>query len=100
LPFNPRSITTHQASLSLLFRPGKRKLNHFVQVMVALCLGAFAAGCLIRGAMTGRMFCFFSLMMFGDASRKGNPAWFWAYGLINVVTVLAGLLTLSYSAIP
>jgi len=63
-------------------------------MMVAACLGAFAAGCLIRGAMTGRMFCFASLVMFGDVSRKANPAWFWFYGAINAVTLLASLLTL------
>lgn len=55
--------------------------------------GLFAAFCLVRGFVTGRMFAFWSLALFGDAIRKQNPIWFWVYAAINLVIVLSVTLT-------
>lgn len=65
-------------------------------VVLAGYLGfaAFAGYCLVRGFATGRMFAIWSLTLFGDASLKGNPVWFWAYAAINLLVVLGGFLTL------
>ena len=48
----------------------------------------FAVFCLIRGFATGRMFAFWSMALFGDATLKQNPTWFWMYAALNVLTVL------------
>ncbi len=64
-------------------------------VLLLLYLGfaAFAGYCLFRGFATGNMFAFYSLTLFGDATRKGNPVWFWVYAALNLLIVLGGLLT-------
>lgn len=54
----------------------------------------FAALCLIRGFATGRMFAFWSLTLFGDATLKQNPIWFWVYAALNLLIVLGGLFSL------
>ena len=54
----------------------------------------FAAFCLIRGFVTGRMFAFWSLALFGDAIRKQSPIWFWIYATMNLLIVLGGASTL------
>jgi hypothetical protein len=59
-----------------------------------LCFSAFAAFCLIRGFTTGRMFAFWGMALFGEATRKQNPTWFWIYGALNLLIVLIGVLTL------
>jgi hypothetical protein len=48
----------------------------------------FAAICLMRGFITGRMFAFWSLALYGDATLKQNPTWFWIYAALNAVIVL------------
>lgn len=58
------------------------------------CFSLFAVVCLIRGLATGRMFAFWSLTLFGEATRNGNPLWFWVYAALNLLIVLAGVLTL------
>jgi hypothetical protein len=40
------------------------------------------------------MFCFWSIALYGEASRKSNPAWYWLYGLLNAIMALAGLYAL------
>ena len=59
--------------------------------------GLFAAFCLIRGFATGRMFAFWSMALFGDATRKQNPIWFWMYAALNLLTVLGVASTLLQS---
>lgn len=54
----------------------------------------FAVFCLVRGFATGQMFAFWSLALFGDATRKQNPIWFWIYAALNLLTVLGGASTL------
>lgn len=54
----------------------------------------FALYCLIRGVTTGRMFAFWALTLFGEATLKENPVWFWIYGGLNLLIVLAGGLAL------
>jgi hypothetical protein len=54
----------------------------------------FATYCLVRGFATGRMFVFWSFTMFGEATRKESPTWFWVYAALNVVIVLAGAFVL------
>ena len=54
----------------------------------------FAAYCLIRGFTTGRMFAFWGLALFGEATRKRNPIWFWTYAALNLLTVFGGVSTL------
>jgi hypothetical protein len=54
----------------------------------------FAGYCLINGFATGRMFAFWGLTLFGEASLKGNPVWFWIYAAINLVIVLGAALSL------
>ena len=60
--------------------------------LIYMGVALFAAFCLIRGFATGRMFAFWSLSLFGDATLKQNPTWFWAYAAINVLVVL-GILS-------
>ena len=55
----------------------------------------FAAFCLIRGFATGRMFAFWGLTLFGDATRNQSPIWFWTYAALNILIVLGGVSTLS-----
>lgn len=57
----------------------------------------FAAFCLIRGFATGRMFAFWSLSLFGDATLKQNPTWFWVYAIINLLIVLGVSSTVAQS---
>jgi len=65
-------------------------------VVLAAYLGfaGFAGYCLVRGLATGRMFAVWSLTLFGEATRKGNPVWFWGYGALNLLIVLFALLVL------
>ena len=58
----------------------------------------FAAFCLIRGFTTGHMFAFWGLTLFGGATRKQNPTWFWVYAAINLLIVFGGLITLLQAA--
>jgi hypothetical protein len=51
--------------------------------------GLFAAYCLLRGFLTGRMFAFWSMTLFGEATLKQNPTWFWLYAMLNLVTALS-----------
>jgi hypothetical protein len=53
----------------------------------------FATVCLIRGFVTGRMFAFWGMTLFGDAARKQNPTWFWTYAALNLLAVLGGITT-------
>jgi hypothetical protein len=71
---------------------GKTHVFQFVEAVPPLLLALFSLGCLIRSLGTRRMFCFASLVMFGDVSLKANPAWFWFYGLLNVLGFVAGTL--------
>jgi hypothetical protein len=57
-------------------------------IVAQLGFAIFAAYCLVKGLITGRMFAFWSLILFGDATRKQNPTWFWVYAAINVFIVL------------
>lgn len=64
-----------------------------VLYLAYLAFVAFAAYCLVQGLRTGHMFAIWSLTLFGEASRKGNPIWFWTYAAINLVIVLSGVVT-------
>jgi hypothetical protein len=61
---------------------------------VYVCFALFAAFCLIRGFISGHMFAFWGLTLFGGATRNQNPTWFWAYAAINLFIVLGGLVTI------
>jgi hypothetical protein len=62
-------------------------------VVLYSCFALFAAFCLVRGFATGRMFAFWGLALFGEATLKQNPIWFWTYGTLNLVIVLVGAST-------
>ncbi len=53
----------------------------------------FAGFCLIRGFSTGHMFAFWSLTLFGGATRKENEIWFWVYAALNLLIVLGAITT-------
>jgi hypothetical protein len=57
-------------------------------LVISVGFGLFAAFCLIRGFATGRMFAIWSLSLFGEATLKQNPLWFWVYAIANVFVVL------------
>lgn len=63
------------------------------KVIVAL-FGLVSAGFLIAGFRTGRMHCYWSLALNGDASRRSNPAWFWTYAGLNLLIVAGAILLL------
>jgi hypothetical protein len=59
-----------------------------VIVGIYVCFGLFAIVCLVRGFSTGRMFAFWSLTLFGEATRKENATWFWVYSGMNLLVAL------------
>jgi hypothetical protein len=65
-------------------------------VILAVYVGfaVFAVVCLVRGFATGRMFAFWGLTLFGDATLKQNPTWFWVYAALNLLIALGGASTL------
>jgi hypothetical protein len=63
-------------------------------LLIVVGLSGFAAYCLVRGLANGRMFVFWSIVFFGEATRKDSPIWFWSYALANLVLVIVGLLSL------
>lgn len=81
-----------------LFSTYKGPLAIFL-TLVFVGVGIFAIYCLIRGFATGRMFGFWSLSLYGEATLKQNPTWFWIYTLINVLIVISlafGVLGMSH----
>ena len=62
--------------------------------VIFIGFAAFAGVCLIRGFVTGRMFAFWSIALYGDATLKGNPTWFWIYATLNLLIVVGSALTL------
>lgn len=65
--------------------------------MQTFCLALFglvSAGFLFEGFRTGKMHCYWSLALNGDASRKSNPAWFWTYAGLNLLIVAGAVLVL------
>jgi hypothetical protein len=54
---------------------------------ISITFGLFALFCLIRGFATGRMFSFWSLALYGEATLKQNPTWFWIYTALNFAIV-------------
>lgn len=61
---------------------------------VFIGFAAFAGFCLVRGFATGRMFAFWGLALYGDATLKGNPVWFWIYAVLNLLIVGLSAFTL------
>ena len=63
-----------------------------LQVFLALAAGAISAYFLADGIRTGVMRCFVSVALNGEASRKSNPVWFWAWTGLNVLMVIGAVV--------